>query len=270
MQLLQVGWSWHPSVLIGMALWTVAYMRTTGALRQRNRWGAAAAPWRAWAFHVGTLVGIVALLSPLDTLGDKYLFSAHMLQHLLLMYVAAACWVLGTPGWLVARILPRRVLPLVRTMTRPAYALAVFAGVTLGWHIPGAYALAKDHEWVHIIEHLMFIGAAMIAWWPILGPITAALPRPAAPIQMLYLFVMAMPCTLLGAILTFADRPLYGFYMTAPHAFGIDALDDQRLGGLLMWIPTHMILLVGLIVIAGKWLNHREASSQIPVDEPAS
>ncbi len=270
MILTQVGWGFHSSVLIGMALWTAAYVLVTGPWRSRYGWGDAPGPLRATVFHFGTLVGLLALSSPLDPLGDDYLFSAHMLQHLLLMYVTAPCWLLGTPGWLPGLLIPRRLQAAARRVTSPAVALCVFAGVTLGWHVPGVYSLAQAHEWLHIVEHLTFIGAALIGWWPIAGPASVSLPRSPAPIRMLYIFFMAMPCTLLGAILTFAGRPLYSYYVQAPHPFGLGVLDDQRLGGLLMWVPTHVILLVCLSIIAGNWLSSQDTSPNLPADNPAS
>ena len=243
--LLQVGWMWYPSVVIGFSLWTMLYAwanrgRHTPIMQQV-------------AFHLGTLVGLIALVSPLDELGDEYLFSAHMIQHLLLMFVTAPLWLIGTPGWLVDGIIPERLDGFVKRLVGPLSAFVTFVGVMWFWHVPGIYEMAQESETVHIFEHLTFIGAALIGWWPVAGAEKSRLSRPAPPIGMLYLFLLAIPCTSLAAILTFAHTPLYPFYVTAPHIFGLDVLQDQHLGGLLMWLPTHIFLLLAIGITFFKW-----------------
>jgi putative membrane protein len=253
----EVGWSLYPSVLIGMALWTAGYLLV---LREGHRAGRpAVSQWRQAAFHLGTLAGLLVLISPLDELGDEYLFSAHMTQHLLLMYVTASCWVLGFPGWLLDAASGGVLRRGVQTVLSPVAALIIFSGVMLVWHVPAIYGAAEDHEWIHITEHLTYIGAAMIGWWPILGPSTRLVPARSAPLRILYGFLVVMPGTLLGAVLAFAGTPLYEYYRTVPHPFGLTALADQQLAGLIMWIPTHMILLGYLAVIGARWLNREHA-----------
>jgi cytochrome c oxidase assembly factor CtaG len=254
---MELTWNLQPSVLIGMGVWTAAYLLLTGRWRKSRAWGAAPSGWRQAAFHAGTLIGTLALISPLDELGDGFLFSAHMVQHLLLLYVTAPCWLLGIPGWLPGLALRRKWLRLARGLTRPAVAFTTFAGMLLFWHVPSVYGLAQDQEAVHITEHLMYLGAGVIGWWPIMGPAVGVLQRPSAPARMLFLFALALPCSLLGAILTFAQSPLYVYYTQAPRVFGLSVVADQRLGGLLMWVPTHMLLVLCLTIIAGQWLSGR-------------
>jgi len=249
------GWTWYPSVVIGFSLWTLLYMwanrgRHTPLIQQV-------------AFHLGTLVGLLALVSPLDELGDEYLFSAHMLQHLLLMFVTAPLWLLGTSGWLVDGIIPKRLDKLVKRLAGPMSAFVAFVGVLWFWHIPAIYEIAQESEAVHIFEHLSFIGAALIGWWPVIGTETSRIPKPAPPVRMLYLFLLAVPCTALAAILTYAKTPLYPFYLTAPRMYGLSALQDQHLGGLLMWLPTHMFLLLALGITFLRWF----ASSSRKADQ---
>lgn len=253
--LVQVGWAWHPSVLTGFSLWTVAYWLTVGPLRHRHSWGAPPAPFRQVAFHFGTLVGLLALVSPLDELGDEFLFSAHMVQHLLLMFVTAPCWLIGTPAFLIDRALPESLVRLGKRITQPMPAFAIFVGTMWLWHFPRLYAAAQGNEGLHIIQHLTYIGAALIGWWPIAGPSAPAIPQPPPPLRLLYVFLLGIPCTVLGAIFTFAPAPIYSYYILVPHPFGMDALDDQRLAGLLMWVPTHMILVLSLGIIFSNWIR---------------
>ncbi len=251
--LLDVGWSLYPSVVIGMCLWTVLYVL---AIRR----GRPTPLVQQIAFHTGTLAGLLALISPLDELGDRYLFSAHMVQHLLLMFVTAPLWLAGSPGWLVEKIIPRRWIASVRRLTSLTPAFLVFVGVMWFWHIPSIFELAQENEPIHIIEHLTFLGAALMGWWPVFAPETPKLPRPESPALILYTFLLALPCTGLAALLTFATAPLYPFYGQVPHIFGLNALQDQHLGGLLMWLPTHMILLLALGITFWKWF--RDSSRQ--------
>lgn len=252
--LFEVGWTWYPSVVIGFSIWTILYM-----LANRGRH----TPFlQQIAFHLGTFAGLLALVSPLDELGDEYLFSAHMVQHLLLMFVTAPLWLIGTSGWLVDRIIPKKLDKLVKQLASPLSAFVAFVGVMWFWHIPAAYEMAQESEAIHIFEHLTFIGAALIGWWPVIGAESSRIPKPAPPVRMLYLFLLAVPCTALAAILTFAHTPLYPFYMTAPHIFGLDALQDQHLGGLLMWLPTHLFLLLAIGITFFKWFEDSDQQAK--------
>jgi len=244
-ELLQVGWTWSPSVVIGFTVWTLLYIRLC---RTRHT-----PLGQQVLFHLGTLVGLLALVSPLDELGDEYLFSAHMVQHLLLMFVTAPLWLIGTPGWLFDRSVPQGLEHLVRKLTEPVAAFVVFVVVLYVWHIPAVYNIAQESETTHIFEHLTFIGAAIIGWRPVIGAETSRFPMPGPPLRMLYLFLLALPCTALAAALTFAHVPLYPFYVDAPHIFGLNALQDQNLGGLFMWLPTHIILLSAMGITFLKW-----------------
>ncbi|HET6845439.1 MAG TPA: cytochrome c oxidase assembly protein [Anaerolineales bacterium] len=263
----EMHWTFYPSVIAGVALWTLGYVLANGPLRKRYGWGAAASGSQQLAFHSGSLILLMALISPLDEIGDHYLFSAHMLQHLLLLFAVSPLWLVGTPGWLPGRMLPRNLLRFARGLTRPLVAATIFGGVTMLWHHPALYSLAQGSEWVHILEHLTYLGAGLIGWWPLAGPETALLPKPSVPIRILYDFSIALPCALLGAILTFAPHPIYASYVAAPRLLGLEALDDQRLAGLLMWIPTYMLLLVVLGKSAARWLQGEDAKPGLVVDE---
>jgi len=256
--ILLTGWTFYPSVLIGFGCWTAAYVLVTGFFRVRNGWGKPPTLLQQLAFHIGTLVGFLALISPLDELGDKYLFSAHMTQHLLLMFVTAPLWLVGTPGWLLDLIVPVRLRSLAQWITRPVPAYAVFVGVMIIWHAPTLYNLALNNDGVHIFEHLTFMGAALIGWWPVLAAENSVAAPLFPPAGMLYLFLLAIPMTALSAVLTFSPVPLYPLYAHAPHTFGLSVMEDQRLGGLLMWIPAHMVVLLILGITFQRWFTEEE------------
>jgi cytochrome c oxidase assembly factor CtaG len=135
------------------------------------------------------------------------------------------------------------------------------------------YELAQGNEAIHIFDHLTYIGAGLIGWWPILGAEMSRIPKPEPPVRMLYLFLLTLPCTALSALLTFAHAPFYPFYATTPHPFGIDALLDQQLGGLIMWLPTHMVLLAAIGITFLKWFagsDRMTVKEIVPPDAPGA
>jgi putative membrane protein len=233
--------------------------------------GLAAAGW-AWAWHRrgtrprpgqaarllgGLLAALVALNGPLHDLSDWYLFSAHMVQHLLLTLVVPPLLLTGTPAFMVDGLL-RPVLAtraggaVVRMLTRPLPAFALYAVALVGWHLPGPYTTALEvHGW-HIVEHLVLVTAALAGWWPILSPSRLAPPLPYAA-QLLYLFVFGMPMTVVAAMITGAEHVLYPFYEAAPRLFDLSPLADQRLGGVIMWVPSGLIPLVAFTVVFFRW-----------------
>jgi len=250
-------WSLHPSVLTGLLVITLAYLLAIGPLRRRFGWGPSVLWSRQAAFHFGTLLAFLALCSPLDELGDTYLFSAHMLQHMLLIYGAAPLWLLGLPAWLVMRMFPagglRRSLVWI---IAPIPAFLIFNGMLGVWHYPVFFNAALENEGIHIVEHLAFIGAALVGWAPVL--IEQPINRLVDPGKTLYLFASSLACTGLGAVLTLSSRVLYPFYTSAPRVWGMSALFDQQLGGLLMWLPGDMLLTLVSLVIFGRWLARQE------------
>jgi putative membrane protein len=252
--MLQIGWSWYPSVLIGFTIWTLLYVWAS-----RSRQLSLA---QQFFFHFGSVTCIFALVSPLDELGDKYLFSAHMVQHLLLLFVAPPLWLIGTSERMANRLIPKKVNKARDVLGTPIVCFGIFVIVLYFWHIPFAYQMTLENESIHIIEHLTFLGAGVIGWWPVAGPTIQQIPKPSAPLRILYLFYLAIPCTGLAAVLTFAHTPLYPYYIASPHLFGLDALQDQRLGGLLMWLPTHLVLLLGIGITFFSWFNRASTEKE--------
>jgi putative membrane protein len=130
----------------------------------------------------------------------------------------------------------------------------------VGWHLPGPYGAALErHAW-HVVEHLVLIATAVLAWWPVLSP-SRLLPRLHYGTQILYLFAFGMPMTAVAAMITGAEHVLYPFYAAAPRLWGLTALADQRLGGLIMWVPAGLIPLVAFTVVFFRW-------AAVEADEP--
>jgi putative membrane protein len=233
-----------------------AYLYATGPLRQRRDLGPPVTRGQAAAFFGGTAVLAFALLSPLDRIGDGYLFSVHMVQHMLLVMVVPPLWLLGTPGWLVRAAVRRpAALRVGRLLTHPAVAFALFNVNFWLWHAPALYDATLGNEWLHAFEHLTFLVTAVLNWFPILSPAPDALPRLSLPGQIVYLFVSCQPMVLLGAGLTFLRAPLYTPYLAAPRIFGVTALGDQQAGGLIMWLPGNAVYLLAISIAFFHWME---------------
>ena len=252
-------WSIHPSVIIGVALFGALYFYCIGPLRRRKNLGAPAEPWRPLCFVLGLAVMLGALNGPIHDLSDSYLFSIHMAQHLLLTMVLPPLLIVGVPGWLVdAAARPPLVRAVGRFLTHPVTAGVLFSAALLVWHTVDAYDLMMRNHDVHVMTHLIFMVTAVLLWWPVTSP-SAALPRLKPGMGMLYLFLVQLPMQLLGAIITFADAPLYPWYSAAPRTWGLSPLDDQKLGGLLMWIPGNLWIWGAMSLLFFEWARRERA-----------
>jgi putative membrane protein len=188
-------------------------------------------------------------------LSDYYLFSAHMIQHLLLAFAMPPLLLYGTPAFMLRPLIVEypRLLRLGRFLTRPSSAFAVFNLVLVAWHLPPAYNLAMTHHPVHIVQHLMIMAASVVLWWPVLSPLPE-LPRAPYPIQLLYLFVVGLPMVVVSIFITMADTLLYPYYGAAPRVWpAVSAHADQHLGGLIMWIPGGLVFLCAISVVFFRW-----------------
>ncbi len=249
-------WDWEPTVLIGTALILGLYLYAIGPFRERHGFESVS-KGKALSFVLGVDIIFLALVSPLDKLGDKYLFSAHMVQHLLLTMVGPMLMVMGTPEWFLRPIVGNKVLfAIARFLTYPAVAFVLFNGDFFMWHAPALYDATLINSTLHIFEHLTFIVFGILFWWPLLSP-SKDLPRLSIGGQVLYLFFGGMPSVLLGAGLTFAP-PLYAPYIAAPRAWGISAATDQQLGGLIMWIPVNISYIIVMSVLFLRWMQKKE------------
>jgi putative membrane protein len=247
------AWSLHPSVLLGTGLLGALYFYGIGPLRRRYGWGPPASPGQILSFCGALLVLLLSLNGPVHDLSDYYLFSVHMVQHLVLTLIFPPLLLGGLPGWLVRPLLVRRgILPLARLLTRPPVAAFVFSAVVAVWHLSPFYDLMMRSHEVHIATHLMFLAAATLMWWPIMSPLPE-LPRLSYPAQMLYCFALSIPMSLVSVYIVYADALLYTAYAAAPRLWGITPLQDQLIGGLVMWIPGGLFFFGVMSVVYWNW-----------------
>jgi cytochrome c oxidase assembly factor CtaG len=262
-QALLTDWSWEPSVLIGLALLSAGYAYLVGPFRERRDLGPPVTRTQVTMFVLAMLTLVLALLSPLDGIGDTYLFSAHMVQHLMLASLFPPLFLAALPAWLVRPLFRRPgAAAFLGFFTMPAMALILFNANIYLWHLPALYDLTLRNEQIHVLEHLSFMAFGVLNWWPVLSPIPEQ--RLAYPLQVLYLFADGMLMMVLGILFTFAPTVFYPPYAAAPRLWGISPLSDQQLGGLIMWYPGNLPYGVFLVIAFYRWFEGEEQGMQTP------
>jgi putative membrane protein len=254
------GFSVHPSTVVGILALAALYIWRTKA-GGSGLGSQELSSYQPICFFSGLLVLFLSLNGPLHDLSDSYLFSAHMVQHLLLTLAVPPLLLAGTPGWMLRPALRiPAVASIASAITKPFVCYAFFNVVIIAWHLPPLYNLAMANHNVHIGEHLMFLVAAVLMWWPFLSPLPE-LPRLSYPGQMLYSFVMSIPMSVVAVSIAYADHLLYPAYANAPRVINITPLEDQQLGGLIMWIPGGLIFIIIMTVVFFKWNARGEDSA---------
>ncbi len=252
---------WHnePFLVGGIILAAWAYTLLVGPLRPRLAPGVPYPRRAAFCFYAACLVFYLAVGSPLDQAGERFLLSAHMVQHQLVIYGAAVLFLLGLPSWLVAPLTRPLVLrTLVRALTHPLACALGFTLVISGWHAPALYDWALRDKTVHVVEHLMFFGAAVWYWWPLLSPSTDA-PPIRYPLQMLYLVAVTILMTPVFAFIAFSDNVLYPTYEYAPRLIdSLSPMADQLLGAAIMKLGALAVTFIALVIAFYRWYQTDE------------
>lgn len=294
-----LSWDWKIEVIVVLALAGTLYSRGWWQLRQRSR-GASqryrravrsrwrlAVGWRLWAYWGGLLSVALALLSPIDALGQQ-LFFMHMVQHLLLIMIAPPLLLVANPmpfvlwglptGWrrkiggLFSQALHREsgFRHWLRLLTQPGIIWMIWVVSLIGWHDPSMYNAALRFEWVHNVEHLTFFIASMLLWWHLTG----AGPRIHKQFGLLGRIALVMsvvpPNMLTGVVLAFATQGYYSYYESVPRLWGFDVLMDQQLGGVIMWVPGSMMYIIAALILIGRFLSQEDRKPQLPESEWAS
>jgi putative membrane protein len=267
------AWAWDPLVLLGLVAASAVYARGLRIYWGRVGAGRGVRRWQAMAYASGLLALVVALVSPLDALAEA-LFTAHMVQHLLLVVVAAPLLVLGAPLvpglWALPRARrlalgrwwhdARRVWGGWRLLSQPAVVWTLYAATLWIWHLPVLYEAALASASAHALEHVTLLLSALLFWWTALH--SGHPGRLGHGAGVLYVFAASLPSGLLGVLLTFARTAWYPAYAPSEAAWGLSPLEDQQLAGLLMWVPgglAHVIAALGLLV---AWLASAERQSR--------
>ena len=265
-----LAWEFEPLVLFPLLVLGALYLAGRARLARLSHQGTSGESREAWFFAAGYATLALALLSPIHTFSEE-LFFVHMLQHVLLMSVAAPLLLLANPMPVMLWSLPPRARTLagrglaaesrpvrcLRLLTRPLLAWPLFVLDLWLWHQPAPYQAALQNEALHYVQHLCFFLTAVLFWWPVIGPAPVR-SRLRYPARMLYVFLAWVPNSVLGAGFTFAPAVLVPFYETRPRHWGLDALTDQQLAGLLMWVPGDAIYAAAMMVLLVALLRQED------------
>lgn len=243
-------WSWDPTVLAGTIALAAAYAWLIGSRWRDVEW----APMARLLFATGLLLLFLALESPIDVGGDYYLFSLHMVQHLLLAMVVPPLLLLG---------LPSQWLDTDRLHVSPLFANIAFNLVLAVWHLPFLYDATLRNAPLHVLEHLTFLAAGLLFWWPIIVPSTR---RKAMSVvgKIAYLGFAGVPPTILGLAFILSPTVLYPFYGAAPRVTPLSPIDDQLLAGLVMFGLGNIIYFIAIAIIFFG-LDDKEATAGEPM-----
>lgn len=274
-------WKPDPLIVIGLLLMSWLYLRGTAELWRRAGPDRGVRRWQVWSFYGGVISFALAKVSPLDALGGA-LFSAHMVQHLVVflvspllfaasrpmlpvMWALPASWRRSLNRWWSARSVVTRVWPMLNHWVS---MLMLFAGVLWLWHVPRLYDAALESQLVHGIEHISFAVAAFLFWSVVLD---AGRPEgighgPA----LLMVFGTALHSSALGALLTFADFRMYVSHDAYTEAWGLTPLEDQQLAGVIMWVPMGMGFTIVALALVSAWIRAADRSVRRQESEDAA
>lgn len=255
-------WSWEPQIVLPLAILLVIYI--LGAVRRGQIY---LLRWRHASFFAGWLSLFLALTSPIHELGEQ-LFSAHMLQHEIMILISAPLFAASHPGatclWAFApseragigawvhRVEQMRI---IRFLAAPLIAWLLEAVALWVWHIPVLYQATLRSDWIHAVQHLSFFVTAVVFWSALYGVGRSALSYGAGTF---YTFGAAVHCSALGALLTFSTVLWYPAYAATTSRWGLTPLEDQQLGGVIMWVPSAIAFIVIALALFAKWLSESD------------
>lgn len=258
-------WTWPPFVVIPLLLAGLIYALGTIKMRRipRNR---KALQRSALCFALGWISLVIALDSPLHEIGEQ-LFWVHMTQHEILMLVSAPLLVLGRPLVPFLWALPSSWRERLANFSRAQTFRTLWSAVSLPvsgwllsalalwiWHVPWLFDRTLHSDWVHAAQHTTFLVTALLFWWPLANRSSIL----GLGGGLVYVFTTILHTSVLGALLTFAPRAWYSSYLTTAPAWRLTALEDQQLGGLIMWIPAGTLLLIVALVLLVKWIQESQ------------
>jgi len=261
-ELLSSAWDWNLCVIAICAVALAAHV----LLWQRR------SLFHLGCLAAGLLVLFLTLCSPIDTLADGYLFSAHMLQHLLLLLIVPALMLLGIPSMAIPdRFEKGNWTWLNGVLRRPLLTWLCGVGGMWFWHAPLLCNAAVRNVWIHQLQYVSLIGMGVVFWWPIIGPWKKQRLPPL--LGMIYLFAACAGCTILGIIIVFAPVGVCSIYLHPVDRLGVLPLiqggwgltpeKDQQLAGLLMWVPACLIYLVGIFGLFARWHGAAQEKEKI-------
>ena len=264
------GWHFHLDVWLLVGLLSGGYWLALHRERGRRGPNGPAVATRGQVVAFASAMVLMWAISdwPVHDVAEGYLYSFHMVQHLVLTLGVALLLLVGTPAWLARRLLsPPGLLKVVRWLARPVPALIQFNLILVLSHWPVVVEATLLHHPLHFVAHAVLLGSAVLMWLPIASPLPEV-PRLAPPLQMLYLFLQTIVPTIPASFLTFGSKPLYPIYETFPRLWGISALTDQLTAGLIMKVGAGFYLWIVIAVIFFRWYAEEEKSGAGSAHQP--
>lgn len=254
----------HLDVLATVVALGVAY--AYGELRIRRLIAPAATPatsrqWALWYTGLGLMFAVSSW--PLHDIGETSLFSVHMVEHMVIVYLSAPLLLLGMPRWMADATIGRpSIARVLRPLVHPVPAFVILNAAMIAIHWPDAVTAMLTSDMAHFAIHVGLFSAALIAWMPVRSP-TPALPRLGPPMQMLYLFLHSLLPTVPASFLTFSSVPIYPIYGNAAMAWGLAPVDDQTIAGIIMKIGGGLLLWTAIAVIWFRWVSREREWDEI-------
>jgi cytochrome c oxidase assembly factor CtaG len=242
-----MSWPLDPTVYAGLAALFLGHAWLAGRVND-------AQPRHTLYFGLGLLTLWVALETPIDTISDRYLDSVHMLQHVLLGFVAPPLMLLGLSPRMAGLL---SQIPFLRAITEPIPAQVVAAVVMIAWHVPAFYDATLHSESLHVVEHLMFIGAGLVLYWPMLEATSAHARWQLSPVlKLLYMLVASLPQDGVALVLLFSRVPFYEFYVHVPRLVpSLTPLIDQTLAGATLMILGKSTMAIAALAVFFRWFS---------------
>jgi cytochrome c oxidase assembly factor CtaG len=280
-----ISWDLRVEVILALALagavytrgwWRLRALRSAPSAAPRKDHEGLATGVRLAAYLGGLVILGLALLSPIDVLASQFFFM-HMIQHLLLvMFVPPLLWIANPLPFMMwglpvkARrqigdlLRPRATFRRrLRTLTTAGISWILFVAFLLGWHDPGAYEAALRDELIHDLEHLSFFVTGMLFWWHVIGAPPRIHRRLARGARIAYVLAAVPPSMAAGVTIAFSGQPIYTYYTAVPRLWGMTVLQDQMLGGIIMWIPGSMMYIIAALILVARWVQAEEAKQPL-------
>lgn len=272
-------WHFDPIIIFNLLALTLFYSVGIRSLWKKRGRGATISPVRAFCFYASILMCALALLSPIDVMAES-LSWAHMVQHLLIMAVAAPLFILGAPGIAYIWALPqsgrkkaniavqtvRKLRPSFYFLIQPILLWGLYAATLWIWHLPSMYQWALGDKWIHDLQHLSFFASACLFWRVLLDPVFKL--KLGRGVALIYIFATSLHATLLGVFMALAPSAWYQDYVGRTQAWNLNALEDQQLAGLIMWMPACAVYVLVTAFIFYSWLADQTKKDQFLKTSP--
>jgi len=262
-------WRLEPFPIAATFVAVLFYTLGTGPLRSRFFPGQPYPATKALLFYLSMALLTLIFVSPLHTLGEFFLLSAHMLTMMLVIFVVAPIFLFSLPGWLIAPVALHPVIkPVLRFLTRPVVNVVHFNLAFLLIHIPSLLkTLMFSADGLHYLTYFAIFGSAVLMWWPVMNPLPGALPNPSYRARLIYLVVLIASHNPFSSVFSFAGGLIYPWYAAAPRVFGLSPLQDQQFAGVVMGVVYMTVMLIAVAATFVRWFGGRAQVRRLPAHD---